>query len=55
MNVKSCEKKEKSTYGLVVEVTPEEFDGAIEQAYKKNRSRIAVPGFRKEHGCRCCT
>ncbi len=47
MNVKSCEKKEKSTYGLVVEVTPEEFDGAIEQAYKKNRSRIAVPGFRK--------
>ena len=47
MNVKSCEKKEKSTYGLVVEVTPEEFDGAIEQAYKKNRSKIAVPGFRK--------
>lgn len=47
MNVKSCEKKEKSTYGLVVEVTPEEFDSAIEQAYRKNKNKIAVPGFRK--------
>ena len=47
VNVKSCEKKEKSTCGLVVEVTAEEFDAAVEQAYRKNRSRISVPGFRK--------
>jgi trigger factor len=47
VNVKSCEKKEKSTFGLVVEVTPEEFNNAIEQAYRKNKSKIAVPGFRK--------
>ena len=47
MNVKSCEKKEKSTYGLVVEVAPEEFENAIDQAYKKNKHQIAVPGFRK--------
>lgn len=47
MNIKSCEKKEKSTYGLVVEVTPEEFDTAVEQAFRKNKSRISVPGFRK--------
>ncbi|MBR6951518.1 MAG: trigger factor [Oscillospiraceae bacterium] len=47
MNVKSCEKKEKSTCGLVVEITPEEFDAAIEQVYRQNRSKISVPGFRK--------
>jgi len=47
VNVKSCEKKEKSTCGLVVEITPEEFDAAIEQVYRRNRSKISVPGFRK--------
>ncbi len=47
MNVKSCEKKEKSTCGIVVEIAPEEFDAAIEQVYRRNRSKISVPGFRK--------
>ncbi len=47
MNVKNCEKKEKSTVGLVVEVSPEEFDKAIDEAYRKAKSRISVPGFRK--------
>ena len=47
MILKSCEKKEKSTYGLVVEVTPDEFNAAIDQAYKKVKGQIAVPGFRK--------
>jgi len=47
VNVKSCEKKEKSTCGLVVEISAEEFDAAVEQAYRKNKGRIAVPGFRK--------
>jgi len=45
--LKSCEKKEKSTYGLVVEVTPDEFNAAIDQAYKKVKGQISVPGFRK--------
>ena len=47
VNVKNCEKKEKSTVGLVVEVSPEEFDKAIDEAYRKAKSRISVPGFRK--------
>ncbi len=47
MNVKSCEKKEKSTYGLEVEISAAEFDTAIDKAYRKNKGMIAVPGFRK--------
>jgi trigger factor len=47
VNVKSFEKKEKSTGELIVEVTAEEFDGAVNEAYRKNRNQIAVPGFRK--------
>ena len=47
MNVKSFEKKEKSTAELVVEVTAEEFDAAVNESFKRNKSRISVPGFRK--------
>ena len=47
MNIKSCEKKEKSIAELVIEVSPEEFDAAVGEAYRKNRGRISVPGFRK--------
>jgi len=47
LNIKSSEKKEKSTMELVVEVSVEEFDSAINDAFKKNRNSIAVPGFRK--------
>ena len=47
MNVKSFEKKEKSTGELTVEISAEEFDAAVNEAYKKNRNQIAVPGFRK--------
>ena len=46
MNVKSCEKKEKSQVALTIEVGPDEFDAAIEKAYKKNRRKYRVPGFR---------
>ena len=46
MNVKSCEKKEKSQVLLTIEVGPDEFDAAIEKAYKKNRRKYRVPGFR---------
>ncbi len=47
MNVKSAEKKEKSTVELVIEVSAEEFDAAVEKAYRKNKGNISVPGFRK--------
>ena len=47
MNVKSCEKKEKNNAELVVEITAEEFDTALNEVYKKNKSQISVPGFRK--------
>ena len=47
MNVKSAEKKENSTVELVIEVSAEEFDAAVEKAYRKNKGSISVPGFRK--------
>ncbi len=47
MNVKEFEKKEKSTAELTVELTPEEFEAAVQKAYMKNRGRISIPGFRK--------
>ncbi len=47
MNVTSCEKKENIKAELTVVVTPEEFDKALEESYKKNRAQISVPGFRK--------
>lgn len=46
MNVKNCEKKEKSLVTLTIEVGPDEFNAAIEKAYKKNRRKYRVPGFR---------
>ena len=47
MNVKSVEKLEKSMVALTIEASAEEFEAAIEKAYRKNRGRIAIPGFRK--------
>ena len=47
MIVKSKEKKENSLMELIVEVSAEEFDAAMGEAYKKNRNSISVPGFRK--------
>ncbi len=47
MNVKSAEKKENSTVELVIEVSAEDFDAAVEKAYRKNKGSISVPGFRK--------
>lgn len=46
MNVKSCEKLEKSMVELTVEVSAEEFEAAVEKAYRKQRGSIRVPGFR---------
>ena len=47
MKVKNLEKKEKNMAELTVEVSPEEFDKAVNTAYIKNRSKINIPGFRK--------
>jgi trigger factor len=47
LNVKNFEQKDKKTAELTVEVTAEEFDKALEQAFKKNKNQISVPGFRK--------
>ena len=33
---------------LTIEVSAEEFDKAYAQAYKKNVTKINMPGFRKE-------
>ena len=41
------EKLEKNMARLTIEVAAEEFEKAVQQAYLKNRGRIAVPGFRK--------
>ncbi len=46
MNVKSCEKLEKSTVALTVEVSAEEFEAAVAKAYQKMRKKINIPGFR---------
>ena len=47
MKVKSVEKLEKSRVALIIEADVQEFEGAIEKAYRKQRSRIMLPGFRK--------
>jgi len=47
MIVKSVEKKEKNTALLTVEIEKEKFEEAILAAYKKNKNKISVPGFRK--------
>ncbi len=46
MSVKSCEKLEKSTVALTVEVSADDFEAAIERTYKKQRGKLKVPGFR---------
>ena len=47
MNIKSNEKKENSTYELVVEVGAAEFQSAIDKVYNRQKNRINIPGFRK--------
>jgi len=47
MKVINCEKKEKSTVELTIQVEAEAFEAAVQAAYLKNRKSINVPGFRK--------
>ena len=46
MSVKNCEKREKSTVELTVEVSAADFEAAVEKAYRKQRGKISMPGFR---------
>lgn len=52
MNVKSVEKKEKSTVELIIEVGAAEFEAAVNKVYVKQRGSISVQGFRKGHAPR---
>lgn len=47
MKLNKTEKKEKSIVELEVAVLKDEFEAAIEKAYRKNAKNIAIPGFRK--------
>ena len=46
MSVNSCEKLEKSMVALTVDVSAADFEAAVEKAYRKQRGKIRVPGFR---------
>jgi trigger factor len=41
------EKLEKNTAKLTIEVPAEEFDNAMQEAYKKEKKNFSIPGFRK--------
>ena len=41
------ENKEKNMALLTIEASAEEFEKAIETAYRKNKNKVSVPGFRK--------
>lgn len=47
MSLKAKEKIETNRYELEVEVGAQEFNQAIERAYRKNVKKMNVPGFRK--------
>ncbi len=47
MKLLSSQKLSGCSYELVVEVDPERLSKEIEKVYKKQKSRITVPGFRK--------
>lgn len=47
MIVKNVEKKDGNLVTFQVEVDKDEFEQAVGSAYKKNRSKVSVPGFRK--------
>ena len=47
MILKNVEKKEKNTAAFAVESDAAEFEKAVNDAYRKSRSSISIPGFRK--------
>lgn len=47
MQLKGIEKKEKNQVELTVSIDKDEFEAALERAYRKNVGKMNVPGFRK--------
>lgn len=47
MNVKATNKVETNRYELELEVSPEEFNDAINAVYKRESKKMNIPGFRK--------
>ena len=47
MSLISSTKTQTNTYELQVAISSEEFNKAVEAAYRKNKNKINVPGFRK--------
>lgn len=45
--LKSAKKTDTNTYSLEVTISAEDFNAAILKAYKKQRNKIQLPGFRK--------
>ena len=43
MIIKSSEKKEKNIVELIVDIGAEEFEPAMNEAYRKSKNKIAVP------------
>lgn len=52
MNVKATNKVETNRYELELEVSPEEFNDAINAVFKRESKKINIPGFRKGHAPR---
>ena len=52
MNVKATNNLEINRYELELEVSPEEFNDAINAVYKRESKKMNVPGFRKGHAPR---
>ena len=52
MNVKATNKVETNRYELELEVSPEEFNEAINTVYKRESKKMNIPGFRKGHAPR---
>lgn len=45
----TVEKTEDSKVKISVEISPEEWESAVQEAYLKNRGKFGFPGFRKGH------
>lgn len=47
MSLVSSNKTETNTYELQIAIGSEEFERAVETAYRRNKNKVNVPGFRK--------
>lgn len=47
MNLKSVTNTEPNTHELILEIDANKFEDAIEAVYKREKSKITIPGFRK--------